>query len=699
VSDSTLDEKGIGQAEKRSRVIVRKSVGLVASKFQNTCVPDKKWFNDSPMPAPPSADLPPPKIADHELLCCIGQGSFGQVWLARNVMGQYRAVKVIYRASFDTSRPFDREFEAIKAYEPISRSHPGLLSILHVGKNQEDGYFYYIMELADDQIRGQAVEADRYEAKTLQSELHYKKRLPATECIQIGIALTDALDCLHQQDLIHRDIKLSNTVFVNGRPKLADLGLVTHISENQTFVGTEGYFPPEGPGSIQADIYGLGKVLYEISTGKDRLDFPEFPTDTIAAKERPKFLALNEIILKACKHDLKQRYKTAREMHEALIAAHAGAPPPLPPIWRIIGAVALAVIVAGAVVLIKTRTPARLTPPPTLVHSQLPNPEVKPAKIITASEPTRVIASAPIPIQPQLPSPEVKPAMVIAAPEPTHVVQSQLPSPEVKPATVVASTAPAQATTTEPDGGLAAAIRKQQEQAVVGRADSMVFSYTFRVSDRMEVSDDIARLKFDGCYYWTGVKIKDGFDAGKMPFQMRQCSLPFILPNPINGLSVYNKCLENIIPKLNGNLEAIKAYLQIMAILGFDVVDGRNRHWFPGALPVIAATISGKYTINRDQTPNRDFWIDLLCGCKASSCEESLGYLVFRSMVPSLRRQMLKPLTLPKGTVEVVPDRWRNQPHLKCNYEVVTEWADKFPSTVKVTIDLTPMREQLYKVK
>ena len=139
------------------------------------------------MAVEPFPNLPTPKIADHELLRCIGKGSFGQVWLARNVMGEYRAVKIVYRAAFETDRPLTQEFEAIKKYEPKSRSHPSLLNILHVGRNTADEYFYYIMDLADNQLLDQPLDPERYEAKTLLSEFKSKKRLPIDECIQIGL--------------------------------------------------------------------------------------------------------------------------------------------------------------------------------------------------------------------------------------------------------------------------------------------------------------------------------------------------------------------------------------------------------------------------------------------------------------------------------------------------------------------------------
>jgi hypothetical protein len=84
------------------------------------------------------------------MLRCIGRGAFGEVWLARTVMGAYRAVKVVHRDAFEHERPFEREFEGIQRFEPVSREHPSQIAILHVGRNEEAGCFYYVMELADD---------------------------------------------------------------------------------------------------------------------------------------------------------------------------------------------------------------------------------------------------------------------------------------------------------------------------------------------------------------------------------------------------------------------------------------------------------------------------------------------------------------------------------------------------------------------
>ncbi|MBI4661118.1 MAG: PD40 domain-containing protein, partial [Verrucomicrobia bacterium] len=115
-----------------------------------------------------------------------------------------------------------------------------------------------------------------------------------------------------------------NIIFVDGRPKLADIGLVADVGKTLSFVGTEGYLPPEGPGSPQADIYSLGKVLYEISTGKDRLDFPELPTNLEALREEESLLEFNEVLVRACQAQPHKRYASASQMHADLLLLKSG---------------------------------------------------------------------------------------------------------------------------------------------------------------------------------------------------------------------------------------------------------------------------------------------------------------------------------------------------------------------------------------
>ena len=278
-----------------------------------------------PVPRPDAGPIGScPVVPDHELLKLIGRGAYGQVWLARNVMGTYRAVKVVYRSDFEHDRPFERELEGIQKFEPISRTDESQVDILHVGRNDPAGYFYYVMELADDQETGQSIDPDNYSPKSLKSELHRRGRLPLETCLQIGLSLTKALEHLHRHGLVHRDVKPSNIIFVNGLPKLADIGLVASIDATMSFVGTAGYLPPEGPGAPQGDIYSLGKVLYELCTGKDRQDFPELPTEWKEFVDQEGLLEFNAVLMKACASDVRKRYQSAHQMHADLALLQAG---------------------------------------------------------------------------------------------------------------------------------------------------------------------------------------------------------------------------------------------------------------------------------------------------------------------------------------------------------------------------------------
>jgi WD40 repeat protein len=263
-------------------------------------------------------------IGDHRLLRRIGRGSYGEVWLARNTLGMYRAVKIVYRKWFKDQRPYERELSGIRRFEPLSRSHEGFVDVLQVGINEELGCFYYVMELGDDLDSEQAIDPENYSPRTLSKEIARRGNLSLEQCLQLGLALSDGLAQLHRHSLVHRDIKPSNIIFINGVPKLADIGLVAAVNEARSYVGTEGYIPPEGPGTAQADIYGLGKVLYEASTGKDRQAFPELPGHWSQSAEHAGFLELNEVLLQACANELGRRYASAWDMHTDLLVVARG---------------------------------------------------------------------------------------------------------------------------------------------------------------------------------------------------------------------------------------------------------------------------------------------------------------------------------------------------------------------------------------
>jgi serine/threonine protein kinase len=103
-------------------------------------------------------------------------------------------------------------------------------------------------------------------------------------------------------------------VFFRGIPKLADIGLVAGVDESLSFVGTDGYVPPEGPSRPSADCYALGKLLYELSTGHDRNAWPEPAPNLATRPDRKQLLELNAIIHRACAPAAADRYVSAGAM-------------------------------------------------------------------------------------------------------------------------------------------------------------------------------------------------------------------------------------------------------------------------------------------------------------------------------------------------------------------------------------------------
>lgn len=277
-------------------------------------------------PNPGSTPSPPPTartLAEHTLLRVIGRGGYGEVWLASNTLGELRAIKIVDRQSFSDERPFEREFEGIRKFSPLSLKHPGLVHVLHVGRDEAQSRFHYVMEVADDETGCRNVQAAQYSPRTLEGDLRRHGPLVATEVLKVGFGIGDALAYLHSQGLVHRDVKPGNILFVDGRPKLADVGLVTAMADTRhevSQVGTLGYVPPEGVGTVQSDVFALGKLLYVSMTGQPAKAFPDLPADIDRRPDATAVFELNECLLRACDPDPEERFATIGDLLNALRA-------------------------------------------------------------------------------------------------------------------------------------------------------------------------------------------------------------------------------------------------------------------------------------------------------------------------------------------------------------------------------------------
>lgn len=174
-----------------------------------------------------------------------------------------------------------------------------------------------MMELADDMESRRQVNPGVYKPRTLKNELErygQRQRLPAMKCIDIAIGLARGLQVLHEGGFAHRDVRPSNIIFVNDVPKLADIDLLAGHDAALTSYIPKHYAAPEGSHSSLADIFSLGKTLYEMCTGLPVAAYPCLPPDIRHWGDHQLLLKINKIMAKACARDLRERYASAEQM-------------------------------------------------------------------------------------------------------------------------------------------------------------------------------------------------------------------------------------------------------------------------------------------------------------------------------------------------------------------------------------------------
>jgi serine/threonine protein kinase len=278
----------------------------------------------------------PTPIPDHELVQRIGGGRYGETWLALSVTEAWRAVRIVHRGGFDSDRSYARELDEILKFEPISRTHPGLVSILHVGQDQAAACFYYVMEVADDLDRGQAIDPVHYIPRTLEALLRHGP-LAVADSVELALALTDSVRHVHEHGLVHRDIQPANILFIDELPKLAVIGLVSGSARGAISEGAQGLIPPEGFVRAPADLFSLGKVIDQMITGLAGDRFSEPPDPSPRQVDPVRSALLDAVILKACEPEATRRFTSAADLEEALRAVQRGVPlPPDQPAPRLV---------------------------------------------------------------------------------------------------------------------------------------------------------------------------------------------------------------------------------------------------------------------------------------------------------------------------------------------------------------------------
>lgn len=273
----------------------------------------------------------------YEILDKIGQGGMGAVYKVRHrLLDELRVIKVI-RSPLEPTPEAEERFLR-EARTACRLRHPNV-ALLHDFALGDDGRAYIVLE--------------HIEGATLRELLQALGTPPLSLALEIARQTATALQYLHRQRIVHRDVSPGNLMLTrdfDGGPlvKLIDLGLARSLENDSdsltrgVFVGKVRYAAPEqfdeGPVDERSDLYSLGVVLYELLTGRcpiaghdpktwmaahlfrPPLDFAESDPEGQVPED------LRELVLRLLAKNPAARFASAEDLTQALREVQARFP-------------------------------------------------------------------------------------------------------------------------------------------------------------------------------------------------------------------------------------------------------------------------------------------------------------------------------------------------------------------------------------
>ena len=283
----------------------------------------------------------PQKIGRYEIQGELGRGMMGVVYEAHDpALSRPIALKTInpsFATSAEDRSAFEERFES-EARIAGRLSHPNIVVVHDVGRDEETGILYIALE--------------RLQGETLSELVQKGVRLPWEEVMNIGAQVADALQHLHSEGVVHRDIKPANVMRlppVSGqlyRPvKLMDFGIAkldtAQLTATGQFFGTPLYMAPEQAANetvdARSDVFSLGAVLYTLLTGRHAfaannimailqrvVNEDPTPPCTLEPTLPP---GIDDVVARCLAKDPSDRYPDAQHLWDDLADTLSGEPP------------------------------------------------------------------------------------------------------------------------------------------------------------------------------------------------------------------------------------------------------------------------------------------------------------------------------------------------------------------------------------
>ena len=275
----------------------------------------------------------------YELGNLIGRGGMADVYegidtrLSRTV-----AIKLL-KSDLANDPSFEDRFRQ-EAQASARMAHPTIVRVYDAGEDIE-------LDSRGDQVKHPFIVMEYVRGKLLRDILH-ERRLSIEEAVNYASGVLTALEFSHKAGVIHRDIKSANIMITeNDQVKVMDFGIARAISDSSAtmantvgIMGTAQYFSPEQAKGenvdARTDLYSTGVLLYEMLAGRapfkgesavsiayqhvsEAPDAPSTHNNLITAE-------LDQVVLHALAKDRNDRYPSAEEFRDHLIAAANGSP-------------------------------------------------------------------------------------------------------------------------------------------------------------------------------------------------------------------------------------------------------------------------------------------------------------------------------------------------------------------------------------